>query len=226
MQLVHLTQPKVTHGLGLYTIFDLAPLAAANYLINFDLGLAQSGTNFLFDDIMVCEQTQGMLPMADLPGSQLVTAASSDFETPTSYKVQVVAPAAATYSMHSTDAALNGTYGAAVTVTQPGSQTWDIQLAGPGVPLNATKSYTVQLAMKQSGGGSAAASNWVKVTWIDYVTFIAASVNTIVPGAGYMTYTLPPMSPPKGGQYYLTIDFGTAAAGTTIFVDTIKVFEV
>lgn len=227
MQLLYLSQLRVTTGVSLYTIFDIVPFATSSYLLNFDLGLADVGAAVTLDDILVCKQSGNMLATTDGHGSRLVAAASTDFEGASNYWVQVVAPANASSTLQSSAAAApGGQYGASILVNQPGLETWHIQLVGQAVLLNATKSYTTRLALKHSTPDNVAlGSNKVKVTWIQHQTYVAVFVYTLVPTTGYQTYMLPPMSPPTDDQYYMTIDFGTVVAGTTVYVDDINVFE-
>lgn len=232
-----MSQPKTTTSFSTTITYNLAPPVTGNYLLNFDMGLAAAGTAFTFDDILVCQQDKKVnVIMSTEIIDVLRTDTSTDFEAnaPMLFKAQVTAPADASVVLRQQDtdalgAADTGAYGAAITINTPGTAPWHVQLAGPYVPLRSNKTYTIQLALKQKlnstvSGGSQQV-NAVNVNWVQPDVWVPTAVATVKPTAEYDTYTLPATSPPKDGLYYLTVDMGTVAAGTTLFFDNIKVFE-
>jgi hypothetical protein len=127
--------------------------------------------------------------------------------------------------LQSSAAAASGSFGAAVTVNTPSDQPWHVQLAGPAVPLDASKSYTVQISLRQFGSSNSNKGNVLQFNWVQPEVWIPTALSSIQPTASYATYTLPPMSPPSSGLFYLTVDMGSVAAGTTLYFDDIKVYE-
>lgn len=225
MQLFHLSQPQTTPTFSLRTTINLATPKTSTYLLNIDLGLAEPRTEFKFDDLLLCERVDGALPTGSFNGSLPVAASSSKFSSFNEvFTPQIVAPAEATVDMQGIDSEFSDGRGAVITVIQQGTEPWHIQLLGQPIRLNASATYIVQLTVKQSAGSNPA-SNWFRVTWIGAETYKAASVNTVLPTTSLVTYTLPTMSPPRSGQYYLTIDCGWMATGTTLYIDDVSVFE-
>jgi hypothetical protein len=231
-------QPKTTTSFATHTTVDLTPPASGNYLLNFDLGLAAANTTFAFDDISICEQDKQVNvapsansnnPKAPAPAGVLRTDTSTGFEkdSPLLFRSQVTPPADASVvmQMQHSAAAASGSFGAAFTINTPSSQPWHVQLAGPAVQLDAKKTYTVQISLRQFGGSNSNKDNFVQVNWVQPDIWIPANMDIIQPTASYTTHTLQPMSPPDSGLYYLTVDMGSVAAGTTLYFDDIRVYE-
>lgn len=233
-------QPKTTPSFATRTTVDLTPPVSGSYLLNFDVGLAPVNTTFAFDDIMICEQSKQLntAPNSNAnsnnlkgqdPAGVLRTDTSTGFEkdAPLLFRAQVTPPAEASVNMQlqSSAAASTGASGAAVTVNTPSDQPWHVQLAGPAVPLDASKSYTVQISLRQFGSSNSNKGNVLQVNWVQPEVWIPTALSSIQPTASYTTYTLPAMSPPSSGLFYLTVDMGSVAAGTTLYFDDIRVFE-
>ena len=229
--MLYISQFKTTAKFSAITVSNILPPATGNYLLNFDVGSADSGTSFSFDDILVCQQDTWVVPESVKVEGVLRADTSTSFElgSPALFRPQVTTQFAdASVVLQQTGAAAKtGATGAAITVNKAGSQPWHVQLAGPAVRLQASKSYIVQLAMKQMVPSAAGATqpNVVTVNWIQPEVWTATAVGAVQPTSSYEVYTLPAVSPPLDGLFYLTVDMGTVAAGTTLFVDDLNVYE-
>jgi hypothetical protein len=229
---MYISQFKTTATFSAITLNNILAPTTGNYLLNFDMGSANSGTSFSFDDVLLCQQDAWVVPESVKVEGVLRADTSTSFEegSPTLFKPQIMTPFAdASVILQQTGAAAkSGATGAAITVNKAGSYPWHVQLAGPAVRLQASKSYTVQLAMKQVvplGADASHQRNVVTVNWIQPEVYTATAVGAIQPTGSYEVHTLRPVSPPQDGLFYLTVDMGTLAAGTTLFVDDLIVYE-
>lgn len=119
---------------------------------------------------------------------------------------------------------LKGSTAATVTILKAGTEPWHIQLAGKPVYLRADKKYFVELALKQVGAKTKS-GNRPLVTWVEPDTWVAVSVESLQLTDEYQVFTLPIMSPPKDGRFYLTVDMGLLDESSTVSVDYVKVYQ-
>jgi hypothetical protein len=242
---VYTSTAEVTHSYAVFKMADLQPPSSGLYLLAFELGAVDADIVISFDNILLCaEDKQGSTEQL----GKLMPATSSGFEDWSSipFRGQLMSPADATFNLHAVGkSAKSGLYGASVFIKRRGEAATDMQLAGSQpVFLSASKSYIINISMQcispawvtaaavlaASGTAEQQASlAAVQVSFVEDNTWTATAVATLRPkggSTGYLTYTLPPTSPPHDSSYVLSIDFGMMPFGTTLHFDDVQVYEV
>ena len=146
--------------------------------------------------------------------------ASTGFESAqtTTWVAGVYGPARATTNLRDAAAARSGSFGATVTVTTPGAESWQVQLASRSLPLKADTLYTAG-AWVRSNVAVSIPMNLVRDG--DYLTFGTTRAN-LVPNT-WTKLQLEDIAVPVAANFFWTLDLGSAPANTRFQVDDIWV---
>eukprot|EP00775_Hariotina_reticulata_P014229 gene14229-14374_t len=209
-------QVTVGSSYATLTLGSVTTAAAGTYRMQLDFGAVPAGCTVYVDNVMAAMEANMVVQLA---------AASSTFEagTLTSYTGQVLAPASGTINMQSTASPYAGTAGAAVTVTNSTpSEPWRIQLQSGFVGLAAGQTYTVSIQMRATAANTPVGFSWSSGA-PSYIE-LPGSAKQVVVGTTYALYSFvvdTPVAVDDLGMFRVHLDLAGAAAGTTVFLDSV-----
>eukprot|EP00775_Hariotina_reticulata_P010774 gene10774-10930_t len=198
---------------ALMTVGPVTPAATGNYRVQFDFAGCPAGTVVYIDNIV-----------ASGPGQ--IAAASSTFEPNSNqpFNPQVLGPAVATINLASQAAPFAGVASAAITITtRTPNEPWRVQLQSGFVDMVAGKTYTVTAQMRAT-----AANTPVQLSWgsgAPNYAVMAGSAQQVLIGVNYAQYTFT-VNAGAAGRNRIELNFGAAAAGTTVYLDNLVAMEV
>jgi hypothetical protein len=198
---------------ALMTMGPVTPAATGNYRVQFDFAGCPAGTVIYIDNIAANAPRQ-------------IAAASSTFEPNSNqpFIPQVLGPAVATINMASQVAPFAGAAAAAVTVTtRTPNEPWRVQLQSGFADMVAGKTYTVTVQMRAT-----AANTPVQFSWgsgAPNYAVMAGSAQQVLVGVNYAQYTFT-VTAGAAGRNRVELNFGAAAAGTTVYLDNAVAMEV